>query len=94
MTPFLIALLILNILFIGILIINSYKAKRTHRLQTAAYESIIVTLLKSQNEQQSRIEMADELRETLSVSGAHIGAEILSLQYQLLEKLSENNLLE
>lgn len=94
MTPILIALLLINLVLIGFVFADFRKSKKAHQLKTAAYESMIVALLENQTRQDGRIQMADELKETLRTSQKRIGEEILSLQYQLLDTLAKNNLIE
>ncbi|AWA28761.1 hypothetical protein HYN48_00900 [Flavobacterium magnum] len=94
MTPFLLILLLVNLALIAIVSADFRKSKKAHKLKTAAYESMIVTLLENQATQQGRVQMADDLKETLRTSQKRIGEEILSLQYQLIDTLAKNNLIE
>ncbi len=88
-----VVVLLSSVIVIG-LYFNNRKSKMLHFQKIEALQSIIIELLRDQKEQNEKIMLANELKESLKFSKNKLNKEILELQYEFLELLTRNNLLE
>ncbi len=89
----LIAIIFLNLAIIAYLFQKNSIAKRQHLKKSEALQSIIAELLNSQQNQNEKIQLANEIKEKLKISQSKLNNDILALQFEFLDILTENNLL-
>jgi hypothetical protein len=94
LTLILLFVIVINSAIMVYLYFDNRKSRMVHSQKTEALQSIIIELLSNQKEQHEKIMLADELKERLKFSKNKLNQEILGLQYEFLELLTRNNLLE
>lgn len=94
MVVILIAIILLNCSIIFYLWNVNAKSKALHIQKTELLESIIVELLNNYEDKSEKLQLAEDLKEQLRVTKNKLNVDILSLQYEFLEVLTRNKLVE
>lgn len=94
MIIFLVAVIVLLLLVIIWLNVAFYKEKKLFRLRINQLQQVITDMSQKQLGQKEQLLLSDELDETLKSSKAVLSEQIFSLNRDLFELLSKNNLLK
>lgn len=94
MEVFLIAVILLNCSVIFYLWNANRKSKAMHAQKTELLESIIVELLNNYEDKNEKLKLAEEIKEQLRITKNKLNVDVLALQYEFLEVLSRNKLVE
>jgi len=94
MIYFLVAIIVL---LAGAFIYISIDFKRTklnHEKTVAELNFVIIRLIDNQKSQLSQLKLSDDMKEKLTKAREVIDKDLLAMQYDYLDILSKNNLLE
>ncbi len=94
MITVLVAVILLLILVIIWLNVSFYKERKLFRSRLAHLQRVIVEVSQKQSGQQEQLLLSDELDEVLKASKSMLSEEIFSLNRDIFELLSKNNLLK
>lgn len=94
MITVLVAVILLLILVIIWLNVSFYKERKLFRSRLAHLQRVIVEVSQKQSGQQEQLQLSDELDEVLKASKSMLSEEIFSLNRDIFELLSKNNLLK
>jgi uncharacterized coiled-coil protein SlyX len=89
----LIAIIILLSAAIVALSIDFKRAKQSHQQKINELNYVIAELVISNDSQQGQLKISDDLREKLRTAKEKIDRDLLAMQYDFVEILSENKLL-
>jgi hypothetical protein len=89
----LIAVIVLLLLVIVWLNVEFYKEKRDFRVRLAALQQVIAERRIEQTGQLGQIRLSEEMDQTLKANNSVLSHDIFSLNYELFDLLSKNNLL-
>lgn len=94
MITVLVAVILLLILVIIWLNVSFYKERELFQSRLAHLQRVIVEVSQKQSGQQEQLQLSDELDEVLNASKSMLSEEIFSLNRDIFELLSKNNLLK
>jgi len=89
------AIVILLLLFVIVwLNIDFYKEKRNFKHRIETLHQVIAEITSKQRRQQDDIKLSEEFDQTMKSSKSVLSNDIFSLNYELFDMLSKNNLLK
>ena len=90
-----ILLVIILVLLVAIIYLNIqfYNEKKSFKIKLFALHDVIIAISKKQLSQKEQIQLSQELEATLKLSNAKLNSDIFSLNYDLFEIATENNLI-
>ena len=90
----LIAIIVILLFVIVYLNVEFYREKKDFGIKLEKLQHIIVEISKKQSGQNDRIRLSEELDQTIKNNNAILSNDIFSLNHDLFEILSKNNLLK
>jgi hypothetical protein len=94
MIIFLVAIIFVLLVLIVWLSIEFHKEKKVFRTRIDKLQQIVIEISQKQLGQKEQLELSEQLDEILKSSKAVLSEQIFSLNHELFELLSKNNLLK